>query len=259
MVGDKMSNNMENVYDFSDEAVEDYKKRNRVMMFMMPAIMILFSIIMFKSKGTEDMMLFYMIIGGISAFVMLEIYILSRIMTKKMKNTRLNIFENHFVRVGGKKSDQIAFDDIISIKEKRNPKGKLLMIEMKTSIKPINIFGFENIETILEILLERSNSNINHKVKQYKIDWNNSGVLALIMITTVLLIGGLLNFNEDLYHLFNSVFMIAFGLFFILYKPASKSMGDRFRMFEIICGGLIIFSSLISMFARYIIIDNKFV
>lgn len=242
---------MENTYEFSDQAIRDYKKRNYTMMFTIPLIMIVFSFALFRIEKMDDLGLFATIIAGVTAFVILEIFIVSKIMIKKMKNTKLDISENHFIRNGGGKIERVSFEHIKSIKEKRDPKGKLLIIELKTNKKAMNIFGFDNLEEILLIIKERSSKDVIIKQKKYKVDWNSPQAIVSIMLTTVIILGAIMNFDRNLYDIFNSIFMIGFAMFFFFYRPISKSLGSRFRILEVISSLLILVGSIMSTIGKF--------
>lgn len=238
---------MENIFDFSDEAVSEYRKRNKVMMFTVPFITIVFSLMIFKIENMESLKLYMAIISAVAVFIMIEIYIVSRIMTKKIRNTKLYIYDDRFERIGGKKNESVEFSQIKSIKEKRNPKGKLLLIELKIEKKTISMFGFENIEKILEIMKEKTSDSVEIKRKQYKVDWNSPFATIIIMLITVIVIGLIRNYDKNIYELFNGVFMIGFSIFFLIYRPVSKSLGSRFRALEVICGLLILSGSVMGV------------
>lgn len=246
------ANSMENTYEFSDQAIKDYKKRNYTMMFTIPIIIIVFSFVLFKIEKMDDLVLFVSIITGITVFIMLEIFIVSKIMIKKMKKTRLDISENHFIRSGGGKSERVSFEHIKSVKEKRDPKGKLLLIELKTNNKAMNMFGFDDLEEILEIIKERSPDGVILNQKIYKLDWNNPIVTVAIMLTTILVIALVMNFDKNLYFIANMIFVSGFSLFIFFYKPISKSLGSRFRIFEIISSSLMLGGSLMFMIGMFI-------
>lgn len=224
----------ERSFKFSEDTIKERRKRIYVMMGMMPVIFSLFYYIFARQNGIADFGIMIGIFVFVLVFMICETLIVTSTMLKKLRQMQLIMGSEAFERRGGKFAELVNYSDINFLEVRRGNKGQIIFIKVKYLNKIINISGFEEMETILKQLTESMPEGQPVKEKQYKINWENPVILIFIMLLTVIVILVIISAGANYYGLFNLLFILAFGLFFLLYKPISRNAGKRFRTFEII-------------------------
>jgi uncharacterized membrane protein YfcA len=77
--------------------------------------------------------------------------------------------------------------------------------------------------------------------KRLSVDWDQPWILVATMILMFLAILLIQRLGLDILQILNILFLIGFGLFTVVSRPISRSMGKRFEKFEIILGALMVF------------------
>lgn len=235
---------MENlVFNFSNEVIHQRKKRMFLMTFLMIFAMIFFIFYLTDMNDSEDLMIMGIILAIVIPLLVIEVLVLSRFMFKRLRETKLILEEEGFIRISGKYKEGFRYGDIQSIKVVRNKSKNIEMVKIKTTNKNLNLFGLDDMEAIIQLLKDRLSEGVTIKEKEYKINWNNPFVIIGVMIITVLFLAILMNANMIGYRIFNTFFTLGIGLFFMLYRPISRNAGSRFKLFETILGIVLIFSS----------------
>lgn len=243
------------VYNFSEKTLKERQRRIHLMMVILPLLILVFAYIFSSQGGTFDLkkMTFASILGG--GIIFAELFILSKYMFKRLKEVRLIIKGDGFERADGKNSENINFDQIKSLRVKRNPNGDIAYIKVNSKGKTINITGFEDMDEIHSILSDNISQNTKENEKQYKIKWDSPAVIISIMLLTALVIVSIIKYDKSLYDLFNAFFTMGMGLVFTFYKPLVRNTGPRFRKFEIIIsilllgsGGMMFIDKVLNLF-----------
>nr|WP_302595770.1 hypothetical protein [uncultured Cellulosilyticum sp.] len=213
-------------------------KVNYLLSMIMPPIGI--CLMTFLVQHTTDtpfnFQFFICFIGCVSIFLELEIFIVSRIMLKKVKENTLTIGEDFIQRKSKVLEPPIQFKFIQKLAIKYAPNGNVNTIDIQTSSQSVRLCGFENMSEIAELLKSKSPSA---KVKEhtYKLDYNHPLAFITIFVACILV------FYFARYKFFlplNDIFLVGFGIWLLLGKPISKAQGDRFRAIEVICSILMI-------------------
>lgn len=234
---------------FSKRALDERKKRIILMMYIIvPMILVFGYLISIKSNPKIDMGFFALLLLIITIFILLELYVVNRIMMKKMKQLHLIIYEEGFTRIGGKSKEEFLFKDIQKLLLKRDVKDEILLIKCFSAKKSITLAGFDDMEEILKIL---SIHVSDCKVKKYKIDWNGPMVMIIMAILSTLVMGALILAGSNFLQWFNIIIGCAFGVSLIVFKLISRSAGKRFRPIELFLGCVIIISNIVSLIALW--------
>lgn len=232
---------MENVvFNYSEKTIKERKKIMLVMGIMMPVIMILTVIVLLYGKGSVNVLKLALFIVPAILFLSLELVIVSYVMFKKLRSTSLTVSTDGVERVGGKSKEFIKYSEITKFQVKSDKFGKLLFIKLNVGKKVVTIYGFDNMELILKSLKENVVETLIISEKQYRVDWNSPVTAVIIMILTIGVLLPMMKFNISMYKIFNMIFPLALGLYFLFYKPISKAAGARFRIFEIVISCLMI-------------------
>lgn len=235
---------------FSEETIKQRKKLMWLIVMMMPIVAVIFTFLFSLRDSDFDIGLFLIIITGVVAFVVIELMVVSRLTMRKLAESRIVVYEDRLEHRSGRFSDIIRFADIKSIGARREKSGKLLLVRLTVSKRAFNVTGFEGMEEILVILRDKAPQDTPFTDKTYKIDWNSPAVLTLVMLITTLVLSTFVLLGDDFYLAFNIIFTISMGLVFLIYRPISRSAGSRFKLFEIICGGLILVSGIMILITK---------
>ena len=226
-------------YAISDAFIKKTKRTYLCMYIFIPSgIFLMSALLLFANGGIDNMALFLGVFIGITAFIEIELLIVSKMMLKKVKENTLTIGPNFLQRFGKKAEYPIEFQHIQKLYIKKEATGTIAYINIQTSAQTIRLCGFENLEEIAEIL--KANAvQASIKESQYKLDYNHPAMFALIFFIALFVF---YLFNAKLSIPLNDLVFFGFGIWFLLFKPVSKAQGKRFRLFEIIVGALIILS-----------------
>ncbi len=240
---------MENiVFNYSEKTIKERKKILFLMGIMIPVTMLLTIVFMSIGKDSVDVIELAIIFVVVSVFVSLELMLVSYIMFKKLRSTKLVVCEEGIERIGGKSKEFIKYSDIKKLQVKNDKYGKLLFIKVNAKKRILTIYGFDNMENILNILKENVCEDINISEKQHKVDWNSPFTLVIVMLLTCGILIGMMKFNLSIYRIFNILFPLVLGGYFLFFKPISKASGARFRIFEIIIACVMIIATILSLF-----------
>lgn len=227
-------------YEISDSFIKERKKINLSLIILIIATICIMSYYYIVVKKIDNISLFMKIMSIMSIFLVAEMVIVSWLMLKKIKTTTLTINEDNFVRQGGKtkkSTEVINYDEITSVKVIKKPNNETVFIKLKLNKKRFNITGFDQMDNLVGIFKDKG---IEIENKKWKFDWNSTAAIFGIGGITLVVILGLITFSDDLYNLFNKLFMIGFGAYILFGKVISKNMGKRFRILEYVLGILLI-------------------
>lgn len=231
---------MEKVYKFSEETIKQRKKLMVLMALIMLVAMIIFAFILTGTMDIKDLKLFIKILSVMVVIITLEMFIVSRIMFKKLRTLEIVLTENGIERRGGKFTELIQFKDLMKIKVSKEPSGKIAFIKLKSSKKSFTVAGFENMDDLENEIKVRVEDTTQIKIKIWKYNWNSNMTSLYSAIVMTIIIALIMKFGLNIYHIFNKIFGIGFAIYFLVFRPISKNAGKRFRLFETITGVLII-------------------
>lgn len=226
-------------FRISEDIIKERKKIMVIMVCFMPIMMVAF-VLLFSSQGNgiKDMQLALKIIGGVSTFVILEMVVVSKMMFKRIRSIIINFDEKGFTRINGKKTERFEFDEMTNVKiTKKEGQLQKMIIKGKCANKAFILGGYDNMSQ-MNTLIETSVMTIGQK--EQKIDWSSPKVVIAVMGLTFLVMAILSLIDGDILDYTSPLFQVVFGLYFMIFKPISKSSGARFKLLENIMGVLLI-------------------
>lgn len=225
------------IYSISDAFIKRTKRIYLCMYFLFPiGILLTVAFLFFTGDNQDNPSLLIGITVGITLFIELELLIVSKIMLKKVKENTLTIGDDFLQRTGKKTEYPVYFKDIQKLYIRKEVTGAICYINIRTSAQTLRLYGFENLDTIKEILLT-SAPQATVKERQYKMDYNHPIALIVIFFITL---GVITLFNYMWSISLSNLITLGFGVWVLFFKPISKAQGQRFRILEIICGILMI-------------------
>jgi len=224
-------------YAISDSFIKKTKRTYLCMYLFIPiGIFLMATLLLFANDDFYNLPLFLGIIIGIAIFIEIELLIVSKIMIKKVKENTLTIGPDFLQRSGKKAEHPIAFQHIQKLYIKKEAIGTIAYIHIQTNDQSIRLCGFENLEEIAELLKAQA-VKASIKESQYKLDYNQPALFAL---TFFFAIAVFYLFDTHLSLPLSDLVSLGLAIWFLLFKPVSKAQGQRFRLFEIIVGAIIV-------------------
>lgn len=208
------------IFVFSKDTIKESKQKNYMMMAMTALIIIVFAFIFSSQTGDSDYKLMASIVAISITIAILGIIIISRIMFKNLIDMRLIVGINKFKR--------ISYATIKFIQVIRGANGKIIMLKVLSENNRINIYGFEDMDTVLALMRNNVMDQSVITEKKYIVNWNSPVITILAMALTAGIFTFMIKTNLYYYRLFNMLFIFVFGLFLLLFKPISKGAGHAF-------------------------------
>lgn len=174
---------MDNRFEFSNESIKKYKNKIYTAMLLLPTMIIMINYLMLSMNKFKDSKISWSISLAIAVISLIELYRISRKTIKRMKKTKIYIYEDGFTKTGGEMNKCVIYSDITHMKVKRDCNDEILRVELKVHNMPIILYGFHNMESIVNSLIDRTNDDIILKEKKYKMDCKNPFLSVFIMFS----------------------------------------------------------------------------
>lgn len=222
-------------YMISEEFKTEQKSQYYMIAIMLPVCIIWLLMVLLRFRIEPEAHDFIIKLAvGIIVFLEIEIFVVGKIMMKKICGMTLSMDETGLKRVNGNITEHMNYSDIVEATVIKNPKNtKLIQIVCKSKGKTLMLAGFENMDEIKENFM---NANVAFKEKKVKIDWSNKLIFMCVFISMMLVLSAFMVANFDFYMYMIHFIQIGLGIFILKGKMISKSSGMRFRKFEVILG-----------------------
>lgn len=247
------SNGMgERVLSFSKEALKERKRNIYLLMLMMAIAIPLFAyyLVYLQNDGLIELDLFLIIICVVVFLLMLEMFVVSRIMIKKVSEMKLIVNETSLQRVGGKYQESINYADIQKVSVKRDKTNRILYIKISYNRRNIALSGFDDMNFLLMQLQVKVLDQSKIVEIKNKINWSSPLVTVVSFVLPLLGILLMMSLDLDIYEAFNLFIPLVLGVIFFFAKPVSKNAGARFRILEIVLSCVLIVCGLILIGAK---------
>ena len=223
------------VFQFSEKEIERGKKRMLLMGLLLMPIAIAFAIIEGDDPGVPiriGLFVFTLVTFGAILFVA------SVLVSQMMRELEIRVTNEAVGRKGGKFIETINDRDLTRIDVQEIKMGKIIGIRLYSPSRQMPIAGFNNMNLLFDEITQHIPEEVEIRRKQTSIDWTHPLVSLLIAIPVMAATLGLFAYveglGENIYDFFSALFYLAFGVFVLIYRPISKSVGIRFRKFEIV-------------------------
>lgn len=232
---------------------EDFiKNRKKILLYMglsMPIMMVFFFMLFTQAdQSTINWSVAAPFLIGATLFIVVELFIVSYVMFKKIREMSWHFEETSLSRCGGKKTETFTYETLSDLVVHRNKANEIMMIKLKGNKKPLVLAGLGHMEDLVQAFEQRG-MVIETRVK--KIDWNSPKAFLATMVVTILVLTVLILLFRGFYEYFNILFQMSFGGYFLVGKPISKSSGARFVWFERILGSLLVVLGMIQLALRF--------
>jgi len=124
----------------------------------------------------------YLVLGAIWA---IEIPLIRRIQRKR----KVIIEDERIVRRCGKRERNISWRDIAKIKIVETAPGGIHTIKLyERNKKAIRLYGFNQMETIADLVKEKVSDNVSIRTKRQRLDWDNPFMVIMYVWACALVI-----------------------------------------------------------------------
>jgi hypothetical protein len=232
----------ERMLSFSQEAIKERKRVNYLLMIMLPIMTAVFAYLFMKVKFDDDINIqpFFTIVGIVVFLLMIEMFVVFRVMLKKISESKLIVSDMSIQRVGGRFAETIRYEEIQKLSVKRNKTDRILYIKVKNNRKTINLAGFDDMDFLLSYLRFKLNDESKIVEIKNKINWNSPIATVITFLGTMLVVSSMVLLDLDMYEMFNLFLPEVLGIYFLIAKPISKNGGARFRVLEVTLSCIII-------------------
>ena len=232
------------VYQISDAFIQKTRRTYLYMLILVPiGMLLLIYFIPFNKVKIEDLSFPIGLFIGCTVFIELEIFIVSRMMLKKVKENTITIGADFLQRTGKEIEGPIEFTSIKKLHVKKEKNGEIAYIDLKTSSQTVRLYGFEDLHNIWDLLIAQA-SQAEIKENNYKLDYNHPIILIVVFFATLLATSIL---PEKYGISISEIICLLLGAWLLLFKPISKAQGKRFRILELVLGISIIVCFVISI------------
>ena len=217
-------------FDFSKDHI---KKTNRNMMLFFPFLtlcLVGFTLFITDYKVNKVLIplgVTFLIMGAIVA---IEIPLMNR-SSRRMK---VLLYDNEIIKQCGKNQQKVLWDNIIKMKLIENTKGGITCIRLyQKNKKTIQLFGFNGMENIADLIRQRISDNVLVETKRYRLDWENPIIPIMTGIATMIILCIVASGGAKAMDIFVIVFSLFVGILLLVCRPLTK-FNLSIRWFEII-------------------------
>lgn len=251
----------EKVYHISDAFIKN--KKDTFLIFRITIslfIILLFSIPFYILR--EIIPLWLMIFSLIFSITILQLissffffFILNR-----LKQIKIIIKDNNLQKISGETIiKEIVLDKNLNLMKVNNKKSEIINLKISNKYNTTNIYGYDNIKQLFNNIIQAGNIE-NIKEKTTIFDYSKPSIhfmFIIIGIVLYLIILGfqVLNsfFSEEYYKiiiskLINIIIPVSLGLFILIFRPISKTLGKKYQIFEIIGSIILILLFVLQLF-----------
>lgn len=190
----------------------------------------------------------YRITNALMSLIFLEpiMFFTSMITIDKMKNLSVSLYADRLERIMGKSVESVLFKDIQTCEIIELSSGKIKSIKLTSNTgKIILLHGVDDMQAVvtqIENLIP--NSTPIHKKKE-KFNWNSPlGLIIPFTVIPIILILVMRTAGKSGIYVISTLLSFFIGIYFLFYKPASRSISQKYRIFEIVYSVIILIIAL---------------
>ncbi len=176
---------------------------------------------------------------------------LGRYVLRQFRTQSLTLTPTTIERTGGSHRDSIHWRDVTHVRVRERPNGQpqAIVVNLKTG-RPITLFGFEPMQNVVDVFKQYLPPTIPLDTKRAKVDVDNPRVLIAILLLSACGAAALLWLvGAQSYLAAFSVFQLGFGLYFLIYRPNSRT-NPALRKLDVGFGIVIVLTSSMVLILR---------
>jgi|GEM_PF-6839330 len=227
-------------FAFSEQVLTHRRRYVRIVMATLIILMIFIFLLItdFELRAILDLSLF---MAPFLAILVVIMIVVSRFTLRQLSQMSLSLTFTGLVRTAGKHQQSIAWQDITKLRVRQNPQGEIQVIEViPVTQRPLQLFGFEPMTEVLQLLQERMSTTVPVEMKRTKVNGENPLVFVGVMVVALAVFEGLRRTGGAfVYQNVVAILQFGFGSFLLWYGPTSRA-NPNLRKVEVISGILIL-------------------
>ena len=143
----------------------------------------------------------------------------------RLRKLKLFIDEDKIVKQCGRKQQIYLWKDIAKIKTVENKNGGVAQIKIypKEHKMAMYLHGFGQMQTIANLVKERTFDSALHQEKRYKLDWQNPFVSLLVAgVPTMVIMFVIASMGNKAMDIFAIVCSLSVGFGLLMFRPMTK-------------------------------------
>lgn len=225
-------------YSFSAEVLQEVKRQLLFWQLFLPVIL---TITIFASPLADTRFLIKLLALTVSLLLLEGILLLqSRLMLERVKESTLTLTETAIEKADKRLRETISYAEVTRLDIVEKASGAIANIKVQSATKALNIYGFERLHEIVQMITQNVSEQTPLHRKRQTADWTNRPLQAVVGLATVGAILLIQRVSQNAYYVFNTLLLLATGLFTLTVKPISTSWGTRFAKIELGLGVLMI-------------------
>ncbi len=236
-------------FAYAEESIEQFKQRLVAVLFaallIQPIMLVALGIPL--DFGRKTLMLIGLLLLTLVVIVAIG-YFQMKYMFRHFRELRLRITDDGLERQSGKATETVPWTAIRKVRKRQNPHSKLLAIEVvSTSLHPLTLVGFEDLDDIGHLIEARVPSHTYIETKRTMIAWEQPGIVFGLIVVLGLIAALMFRVGDRAsveYFIIASQFALV-GMF-LFYRPLSRQ-NPSFRKGEVIIAIVILVGNLLRL------------
>lgn len=220
------------------------------------AALVVFLFHVFNIEFTNAKVFIFLFVMSLLVLFMVMLNISSH---NKLKKQKIKISKTNIIFLGLEDINDIEFHDIKKITVIRNRLNKVVQIVVKTKNKRLRIYGFENMDKILEVVQENKLPETECIDLNTKIIWKKPRGLVVIIMTLIFIAMLAIKFEFIRYVMMLIFTIVTFymGILIMKGKLIIIHTGNKLEKLNKVYGFLIILLSFIGIIASILLLIFK--
>lgn len=197
-------------------------------MLIIPFVVVVIGFIITWQNNIKNYQVMIITDVFISLFLCLEMFIVSKVIMKRLSESKLVFRPDGFERISGKSSEVVNYD-LIKLISVRCRKNRILKeITIYAANKTICISGYEDMAAILDLFGNKTTDKIYIREIQLKLFNLKDPETRVFLLGLFLIL-----FLFIIFQLQNLIILAVTVAILLIYKPITKKFGIHFRKLEI--------------------------
>jgi len=222
------------VFQHSEKAISQRKEILRLLQWLLPIIFVAFVFLLPEMRRNIFQGIMFVGIGTL--IFEIEFYFIWRFITNRMRQIKFSVTPEFIERSANKSVERINFNEIRSLQIVENPTEHLIVATISSHKAPMTLSGIDDIEILLDQLKNGIvDKSIIHR-KTSKFVTYNLTRLIIWMAIAVGVVPLMLYLDKTVFLIFELLLFLFSGLFIIIYRPLTRTLGSSHRILELVMG-----------------------
>jgi hypothetical protein len=147
------------------------------------------------------------------------------LINRRLRKLKVFIYEDKLIRQCGKNQQILLWTDIARIKTVENKNGVVTQIKIypKKPKMVMYLHGFQEMEDLANLIIERMPDSVMRQEKRWKLDWQNPYIGVLVGgLPTMVIMFIIVSMGSKAMDIFAIVFALLVGSGCLIFRPLTK-------------------------------------